>query len=161
MTRIAPALLLASLLVAGCGPDPSVGGAPDPEAEQVALVRAEQLVGEAATFDRLVLHGTVAPLVERAAPSDVGREAQAWVASFVADGEWRLVFKAETGPCLVDCAAQRYWYFTVSPHGKPTPAGRYALVVSAGLARADGEPRWGFPGEAERQLLAVARAGGR
>lgn len=161
MTRIRPALLLALVLIAGCGPDPSAGGAPDPEAEQVALVRAERLVGQPATFDRLAVQGTVAPLVDRAAPNGVGRETHAWVASFVADGEWRLVFKAETGPCLADCTGQRYWYFTVSPHGEPSPAGRYALVVSGGVARAEGEPRWGFPGEAERRLLDAARAGGR
>ncbi|HEX7126855.1 MAG TPA: hypothetical protein VF406_13945 [Thermodesulfobacteriota bacterium] len=162
MTRVLPAFLVALLVaVAGCGPDPGAVGAPDPEAEEVALVRAEELVGHTASFDRLAVQGAVAPLVDRPAPNGVGREARAWVASFVADGEWRLVFKAETGPCLVDCAGQHYWYFTVSPQGEPTPAGRYALVVSGGEARAEGEPRWGFPGEAERRLLDAARAGGR
>ncbi len=160
MTRILPAILLA-LLLAGCGPDPGAGGAPDPDAEQVALVRAEQLIGHPATFDRLAVQGTVAPLVDQPAAGGIGREPRAWVASFIADGEWRLVYKAETGPCLVDCAGQRYWYFTVSPHGEPRPAGRYAVVASGGVARAEGEARWGFPGEAERLLLAAARAGGR
>ncbi|HEY8368265.1 MAG TPA: hypothetical protein VIM86_03030 [Thermodesulfobacteriota bacterium] len=162
MSRVLTALLVAFLVaVLGCGPDPGSVGAPDPEVEEVALVRAEALVGHTAPFDRLAVEATVAPLVDRPAPNGVGREPRAWVASFVADGEWRLVFKAETGPCLVDCAGQRYWYFVVSPDGEPTPAGRYALVVSRGEARAEGEPRWGFPGEAERRLLETARAGGR
>lgn len=161
MTLRLSALLVAALLAAGCGEDPSASGRPDPEVEEVALVRAERLLAQPQAFDRLAIHGAIAPLAERPAPGGVGREPRAWVASFVAEGEWRLVFKRESGPCLVDCAGQRYWYFTVSPHGEPRPAGRYAVVTTSGVARVEGEARWGFPGEAERQLLAVARAGGR
>lgn len=164
--------LLAAVLLGGCGSDPTAGGsAPDAEAEAVALVRAERLIAGAApgtrpigegggaapaAFDRLALGGRVAPLVDLPAPAGLGRQPQAWVASFVADGAWRLVFKAETGPCIIDCAGQRYWYFTVSPLGEPQPAGTY--VVLPGTAHTEGESRWGFPGDGERRLVAAARA---
>lgn len=159
--------LLAAVLLAGCGSDPTVsGGAPDPEAEAVALVRAERLIAEAApagvapaAFDRLALGGRVAPLIDLPAPAGLGRQPQAWVASVIADGVWRLVFKAETGPCIIDCAGQRYWYFTVSPLGEPRLAGTYAVLSGStpGTAHTEGEPRWGFPGDEERRLLAAAR----
>ncbi len=166
------ALLAATGLLAGCGSDPTVGGsAPDPEVEAVAIVRAERLVSESVPigapvpgpFDRLEVAGQIAPLVELPATAGPGRQPRAWVASFVADGVWRLVFKAETGPCIIDCAGQRYWYFTVSPLGEPRLEGRYAIVTgpAAGSTRDEGQPRWGFPGDAERRLLATALAGGR
>lgn len=161
-------MLLAAALLAGCGSDPTAGGPPDPETEAVALVRAERVIAEAAlgataapaAFDRVAVGGRVAPLVDLPAPDGLGRQPHAWVASFVADGGWRLVFKSETGPCIIDCAGQRYWYFTVSPLGEPRLAGTYAVTSgpAAGATRVQGEPRWGFPGDAERRLLAAARA---
>jgi hypothetical protein len=153
-------LALAVALAAGCGADPGVDAGPDPEAEQVALVRAEQMVlatpETVGGFDRLVVQGQVSPLIDTA--TDRGRAPRRWVASFVADGQWRLVFKAESGVCVVDCAVQRYWYFTVSPHGQPRLEGRHAVVAGTAGSRAVGEPRWGFPGDEERRLVATARA---
>lgn len=165
------ALLAAMSLLAGCGSDPTLsGGVPDPEVEAVAIVRAERLVAESipigspvpGSFDRLAAAGQIAPLVELPATAGPGRQPRAWVASLVVDGTWRLVFKAETGPCIIDCAGQRYWYFTVSPLGEPRLEGRYAVLSgpTPGSARTEGQPRWGFPGDAERRLLATARAGG-
>lgn len=170
--------MAAALLVAACGSEPTAGSPPDPEVEQVAIVRAERMIASAAapgtpaapvgsaalTFDRLVVQGRVSPLADQAAagtPGPFARQPRAWVVSLEAEGAWRLVFKAEGGPCIVDCAVQRYWYFTVSPHGEPQPAGRYAIVAGGtGSARTEGEPRWGFPGEEERRVLAAARAAG-
>ncbi|HWP34954.1 MAG TPA: hypothetical protein VNM66_05090, partial [Thermodesulfobacteriota bacterium] len=133
----------------------------------LALVRAERVLagsgpsGEPpAAFDRLVVGGRVAPLVELPAPGGLGRQPRAWVASLVADGAWRLVFKQERGPCVFDCAEQRYWYFTVSASGEPHLVGTYAVAAGGGRSggRSEGTPRWGFPGEEERRLLAAARA---
>jgi hypothetical protein len=150
------AFAVACSLAAGCGAEP--GQVPDADTEQAAIVRAERVIGRGG-FDRLAVQGQVAPLTELAAGPGQGRQPRAWVASLLAEGQWRLVFKAEEGPCLVDCAGQRYWYFAVSPEGEPRLEGRHALLAGGrGGARAEGEALWGFPGEEERRLLAAARA---
>jgi hypothetical protein len=55
---------------------------------------------------------------------------------------------------------QRYWYNTVSPLGQSRLVGRYLILSGLGTSRTEGEPRWDFPGDGERRLLATARAGG-
>jgi hypothetical protein len=150
------AFAVACSLAVGCGADPGQG--PDADTEQAAIVRAERLIG-AGGFDRLAVRGQVAPLADLAAGQGQGRQPRAWVASLPAEGQWRLVFKAEEGPCLVDCAVQRYWYFAVSPDGEPRLGGRHAVVAGGrGGARVEGEALWGFPGEEERRLLGAAKA---
>jgi len=155
MTPRLLALAAALCLAGGCGTDATEP--PDADVEQAAIVRAERVIG-AGGFDRLTARGQVAPLVDLAASPGQGRQPRAWVASLRDGAHWRLVFKAEDGPCLIDCAVQRYWYFAVSPDGEPRLEGRHAVVAGARGALVEGEPRWGFPGEEERRLLAAARA---
>jgi hypothetical protein len=150
--------LLGALTLGGCGGDPTLSGTPDSEVEAFAIVRAERVIGRGG-FDRLAVQGQVAPLAELAAGPGQGRQPRAWVASLHEGGQWRLVLKAEEGPCLVDCAVQRYWYFSVASDGEPRLEGRHALVAGARAGpRAEGEALWGFPGEEERRLLGAAKA---